>query len=109
VADAAAAGISGVAEIPAWPADDSSKVARGWHHGPFGRNKILSSQHALAHTYLAGRSRRDTASHSLAVKTKGDLNLNLEPLASLLPGIVTLGAQLLGEGKWHETLGLTPT
>ncbi len=43
------------------------------------------------------------------LKLKGDLNLNLEPLASLLPGIVAPGAQLLGEGKWHETLGFTPT
>lgn len=30
----------------------------------------------------------------------GELNLNLEPLC---------GTQLLGEGKWHETFGFTPT
>ena len=32
-------------------------------------------------------------------------NLNLEPLVPRC----SRGAQLLGEGKWHETFGLTPT
>jgi hypothetical protein len=39
----------------------------------------------------------------------GDLNLNREPLPPYLSGNGLAGAQLLGWGKWQESLGLTPT
>jgi hypothetical protein len=48
--------------------------------------------------------------NSAASKGDGEINLNLEPLAPLYPREMPRpGAQLLGEGKWHETLGFTPT
>ena len=40
------------------------------------------------------------SSNFASLHRDGELNLNLEPLC---------GTQLLGEGKWHETFGFTPT
>ena len=64
--------------------------------GPFGQNEFSRHQRVL--TFQFASFDRD-----------GDLNLNLEPLAPLFPGNDASGTQLLGEGKWHETFGLTPT
>jgi hypothetical protein len=60
-------------------------------------------------TYVRRRSalapRRRVA---FTVFTERGAHLNRESLA-LLPGNDAPGAQLLGEGKWQETLGFTPT
>jgi hypothetical protein len=52
----------------------------------------------------SARRRRVEFSHI----AERDLNLNRERLAQLVPGMET-GPQLLGEGKWQEIFGFTPT
>jgi len=91
-----------VSPASVWPAKrrvagKAKRAADGSRAAPFGKNQLMRHRRVLTFRFAS-------------FHRAGDLNLNLEPLAPLFPrGNDTPGTQLLGEGKWHETFGFTPT
>lgn len=73
--------------------------------GPFGHNGLLRPRTDMRRRSAVAPRRRV----AFTAVSERDPNLNRDSLAPLLPRGNAPGAQLLGEGKWQETLGFTPT